>query len=136
MTKVSKTGKKVLIVDDMPTILKQAVELIGDRYEVDTCSSGKEAVERVRSVKPDIILIDMNMPDLNGIACMDEIHSEPDLKDIPVILTTNDVSIMWKARAYDHGAADFIKKPFIPMNLFRKIDMHIKLADIGWHFEP
>ncbi len=133
---MSRTGKKVFIVDDMPTILKQAVEMIGDRYEVDTASSGAEAIEIIRGVNPDIILMDMIMPDMNGIACMDEIHSIPELKDVPVILVTNDVSIMWKARAYDHGAADFLKKPFIPMNLFRKIDMHIKLAEIGWHFEP
>ncbi len=133
---MSKTGRKVFIVDDMPTILKQAVEMIGDRYDVDTCSSGLEAIEMLGEVKPDIVLLDINMTDINGIACMDEIHAIPEYKDLPVILLTNDVSIMTKARAYDHGAADFIKKPFIPVNLFRKIDMHIKLSEIGWHFEP
>ncbi len=133
---LSKTGRKVLIVDDMPTILKQAVEMIGDRYEIDTASSGAEAIEKLGEVKPDIILLDMNMPDMNGISCMEEIHAIPGFADTPVILTANEVSIMWEARAYDKGAADFLKKPFIPANLFRKIDMHIKLSEIGWHFEP
>ena len=133
---MSKTGKKVLIVDDMPTILDQAKEVIGDRYDVDTAQSDDETLQKIGSFRPDIILMDMHMPGTGGIACMENVHAIPEFKDIPVIFTINDVSVITRARAYDHGAADFIKKPFIASNLFRKIDMHIKLAEIGWRFEP
>ncbi|MCR4589974.1 MAG: response regulator [Lachnospiraceae bacterium] len=132
---MDRIDKKVLVVDDMPTILKQGVDIIGERYEVETASSAAEALEKVHSFKPDIILMDMNMPDENGVACMEEIHAIQEFKDIPVILTINDLTIMSTARAYDAGAADFLKKPFITRNVYRKIDMHLKLAEIGWHFE-
>ena len=132
---MSKTGKKVLIVDDMPTILEKAVEIIGDRYDLITASSGEEAKIKMGEFHPDIILLDIHLPEGNGITFMEEIHSIPEYKEIPVIFTINDVSVITQARAYDNGAADFIKKPFIASNLFRKIDMHIKLAEIGWHFE-
>ncbi len=133
---MSKTGKRVLIVDDLPTIIDQAKEVIGDRYDVETAMSDEEALQKLGSFKPDIILLDMNMPGTNGISCMEEIHAIPEFKDLPIILTINDVSVITKARAYDNGAADFLKKPFIASNIFRKIDMHIKLAEIGWKFEP
>ena len=133
---MSKTGKRVLIVDDLPTILDQAREVIGDRYDVETALSDEEVLQKISAFNPDIILLDMHMPGTNGIACMEEIHSIPEFRNLPIILTINDVSVITKARAYDQGAADFIKKPFIASNLFRKIDMHLKLAEIGWKFEP
>ena len=132
---MGKTGRRVLIVDDMPSILTDATELIGDRYELETAASGKEAVEKVKSFKPDIVLMDMHMPDMNGITCMEIIHGEEGFKDLPIIMTMNDVSVITKARSYDHGAVDSLQKPFIKLNLFRKIDMHLKLKEIGWHFE-
>ncbi len=102
---------------------------------METAASAEEALEKVQSFKPDIILLDTNMPDENGISCMEEIHAIPEFKDIPVILTITDLTIMSTARAYDQGVADFLKKPFIQKNVYRKIDMHLKLAEIGWHFE-
>lgn len=132
---MNRSDKKVLIVDDMPTILKQAVDMIGERYTVETASSADEAIMKVENFRPDVVLMDMNMPDKNGISCMEEIHAIPEFKDIPVIFMANDLTVMSNARAYDNGAADFIRKPFVTNNVFRKIDMHLKLAEIGWHFE-
>ncbi len=132
---MNRSDKKVLIVDDLPTVLKQVVEVLGDRYDVDTASTGTEAVEKVHSYKPDVILMDMNMPDKNGISCMEEIHAIPGFSDVPVIFMVNDVSVMTNAKAYDQGAVDFIKKPVIANSAFRKIDMHLKLSEIGWKFE-
>ena len=132
---MTKTDKKVLIVDDLPTVLKQAVEVLGARYDVDTASSAAEALEKVDSYKPDIVLLDMNMPDESGIACMVEIHSKPGCENLPVIFMVNDLPVMTNAKAYDQGASDFIKKPIIANSVYRKIDMHLKLAEIGWKFE-
>jgi two-component system NtrC family response regulator/two-component system KDP operon response regulator KdpE/two-component system response regulator AtoC len=132
---MKKTGRKVLIVDDMPTILQEAVSLIGDRYELETASNGREAIAKAKAFRPEIILCDMHMPDMNGITCMQAIHVVEGLEDVPVIMTMNDVSVITKARAYDHGAVDSLQKPFIRLNLFRKIDMHLKLIEVGWKFE-
>ena len=133
---MTRLDKKVLVVDDLPTVLKQAALILGERYDVDTASSGTEAVEKVQTYKPDIVLMDMNMPDMSGLICCDEIHALPEFKNIPVIITVNDMSVMSNARAYEHGASDFVKKPFIANSVYRKIDMHLKLAEIGWQYEP
>ncbi|MCR4890887.1 MAG: response regulator [Lachnospiraceae bacterium] len=128
-------SKKVLVVDDMPTILDEAVKLAGDRYELETAASGEEAVEKAKSFKPDLILMDTHLPDMDGTSCMEKIHALPGFENLPVLLTMNDVSVMTKARAFEHGAVDSLQKPFIKINMFRKIDMHLKLAEIGWKFE-
>ena len=127
--------RRVLVVDDMPTILRKAENILKDRYTVETAVSADEALSKLSSFHPDIVLMDMNMPDKNGITCMEEIHAKPEYKDLPIILMINDLSIISSARAYDSGVADFVKKPFIPINVFRKIEMHLKLAEIGWRFE-
>ncbi len=132
---MSKTGKKVLIVDDMPTILDEAKKAIGDRYDCVTANSGTEAIEIAKSEKPDIALIDMHMPDMNGISCMQAIHRISELVSMPILITMNDVSVITKARAFDHGAIDFLQKPFISENMYRKIDMHLKLAEVGYKYE-
>ncbi len=132
---MSKTGKRVLVVDDMPSILQEAKDVMSDRYDLFTASSGAEAIEKVKNFNPEIVLMDMHMPEMNGISCMEAIHAMDGYEDLPIIITMNDVSVITKARAYDHGAADSIQKPFIPMNVFRKVDMHLKLAEIGWKFD-
>ena len=132
---MKKTDKKVLLVDDMPTILKQGIDIMSLRYTVETASTAEEAVEKSRIFKPDIVLMDVNLPDESGISCMEKIREMPGFEDIPFILLINDLSIMTNARAYDQGASDFMRKPFITNNVYRKIDMHLKLAEIGWKFE-
>ena len=133
---MTRLDKKVLVVDDLPTVLKQAVEILGERYDVDTAASGTEALEKVQSYRPDIVLMDMNMPDKSGITCTEEIHALPDFKLLPIIITVNDMSVMSNARAYEHGVSDVVKKPFIANSVYRKIDMHLKLSEIGWQYEP
>ena len=132
---MKKTDKKVLLVDDMPTILKQGVDIMSLRYTVETAASSEEAYEKAQSFKPDIVLMDVNLPDESGISCMERIHALPGFEDLPFILLINDLSIMTNARAYDQGACDFMRKPFITNNVYRKIDMHLKLSEIGWKFE-
>ncbi|MCR5778338.1 MAG: response regulator [Lachnospiraceae bacterium] len=132
---MGKTGKKVLVVDDMPTILDEAQNLLEIRYDFERAESGSEAIEKAKNTRPDIILIDMHMPDMNGITCMQAIHKVPDLENVPILITMNDVSVITKARAFDHGAIDFLQKPFIEENVYRKIDMHLKLAEAGYKYE-
>ena len=132
---MSRTGKKVLVVDDMPSILADAAELIGDRYELETAGTGEEALRKVKEFKPDLVLMDYYMPGMDGIACMEAIHAMEDFGDLPVLMTLNNVSAISRAKVFDHGASDSILKPFVRTNLFRKIDIYLKLSEIGWKFE-
>ncbi|MBO5551971.1 MAG: response regulator, partial [Lachnospiraceae bacterium] len=77
--------KKVLVVDDMQTVLDQAKELLKGIFEVNTALSTSEALKLMEEDIPDIILCDINMPDTDGFALLDSIRKTDGLKDIPVI---------------------------------------------------
>ncbi|MBO5551217.1 MAG: response regulator [Lachnospiraceae bacterium] len=126
--------KKILVADDMPTVFEQAKEIIGDRYEVITAGTGEMVQSEARSQKPDVILLDMFMDDEMSEDILRNLKSDDETKDIPVILTASDATIMAISRYYTLGAADFLKKPFVENVLFRRIDVVCALKDDG-HYD-
>jgi len=81
---------KILLVDDEPAILKMYSESLNNAdFEVITAASGEEGVDQAKKVKPDIILIDIMMPRLNGFDAVKELKSDPGTKIIPIYLLTN-----------------------------------------------
>ena len=127
--------KKILLVDDMPTIIDQARKVVGDRYELITCTSGNEVLEKAQETKPDAILLDMYLADSESFEILKKLKNNESTSGIPVIITSADASVVSMSKAYLMGAADFLKKPFVEEMMFRKIDSQIKLTEIGWKFE-
>ena len=124
--------KKVLVVDDMQTVLDQAKELLKGIFEVNTALSTSEALKLMEEDIPDIILCDINMPDTDGFALLDSIRKTDGLKDIPVIFMVIETSILTKTKAYEMGVVDILTKPFVPKELIRKLEANCKLREIGW----
>lgn len=127
--------KKILVIDDMPTMLEHAVKTAGERYNVITAGSGAEGVQKVFSERPDVILLDMYMKDRESFDLMKELKADIETRDIPIIITAADVSIVAMARGYSFGAADFMKKPFVEEIMYRKIDMQLQLVETHWTYK-
>ncbi len=123
--------KRVLIADDMPTVYEQAREIIGSRYEVSNALTGDEIVEAAKRERPDVILLDMFLDEEMSEGVLMRLKEDEETKDIPVIITASDASIMAVSRYYKLGAADFVKKPFVENVLFRRIDVVCALKDDG-----
>ncbi len=123
--------KRVLIADDMPTVYEQAREIIGSRYEVSNALTGDEIVEAAKRERPDVILLDMFLDEEMSEGVLTRLKEDEETKDIPVIITASDASIMAVSRYYKLGAADFVKKPFVENVLFRRIDVVCALKDDG-----
>ncbi|MBR1524819.1 MAG: response regulator [Lachnospiraceae bacterium] len=126
--------KKILVADDMPTVFEQAREIIGGRYEVITAGTGTEVQSEAKSMKPDVILLDMFMDDERSEDILKKLKEDDETRDIPVIITASDASIMAISRYYSLGAADFLKKPFVENVLFKRIDVVCALKDDG-HYD-
>ncbi|MBQ8956447.1 MAG: response regulator [Lachnospiraceae bacterium] len=126
--------KKILVADDMPTVFEQAREIIGGRYEVITAGTGAEVQSEAKSMKPDVILLDMFMDDERSEDILKKLKEDDETRDIPVIITASDASIMAISRYYSLGAADFLKKPFVENVLFKRIDVVCALKDDG-HYD-
>jgi len=105
--------EKIMVVDDSPTDLKLICEpFISDGYEIVTAVDGEEAMEKVKSEKPDLMVLDVIMPKLNGFKVCREIKSTDSLKDIKVILLTSKNQESDKFWGEKQGADAYMTKPF------------------------
>jgi DNA-binding NtrC family response regulator len=114
---------KILIVDDEPSnrnILRQ--ELTHRGYAVETANDGSEALNKVESTRPDLIILDYMMPDLSGLDVLRELRKKED--DTPVVLITAYGTVDRAVQAMKEGAYDFITRPFEPDLLPSCCGMH------------
>lgn len=115
---------RVLIVDDSPTevyILKNMLEKSG--FQTLTANSGEEGVKKAREEKPDLILMDVVMPGLNGFQATRQISRDPETSAIPIIIVTTKDQETDKVWGLRQGAKDYITKPASERELIEKIKM-------------
>ena len=119
-----KSGQpKLLIVDDEPDYLSAVQYHLGwGNYEIVTAVNGKEALEKAASESPDLILLDTNMPVMNGHEVLEQLSKNPDLKSIPVIMVTAACEVKDIATASSYGVVDYVAKPFDFAQLTKKIE--------------
>ncbi len=111
--------RTVLYVDDEPDI-RQVVELslgLVEGLHVHTCDSGEGALERIPSLRPDLVLLDVMMPGTDGPTTLGRMRADPDMSRIPVVFMTAKAMPQEVARFQQLGAAGVIAKPFDPMQL-------------------
>ncbi len=113
---------KILLVDDEPDIVDTIqCRLEANNFDVITASNGQEGLDKASDDKPDLILLDTNMPVMNGHEMLEHIKKRPDLKDIPVIMCTALCEAHDIAAASAYGIADYVTKPFDYTDLIEKI---------------
>ncbi|MBD6614773.1 response regulator [Komarekiella sp. 'clone 1'] len=113
------TTKRILVVDNEQSIQEVAricLETIAD-WQVLTASSGQEAIKKAEDWQPDVILLDVIMPDMNGIAVFEKLQTNPITKAIPVILLTANIQACDRRRYAEIGMKAAIAKPFNPLEL-------------------
>ena len=115
----------VLVVDDTPIIIEVLHEVLKDDYNVKAAQDGKTALKVIRELKPDLVLLDVQLPDINGYTVYKEIKNEPDLSKIPVILISGVKSAAKEAEGLDLGKIDYIIKPAIPEVVLAKVKAHL-----------
>jgi len=115
--------KKILIVDDQLEVRELvAVTLRSDAYQVLQAENGKKAIETARKEKPDLIIMDVMMPEMDGIEATRTIKSEDGTKDCKVVMLTAKGQKKDKEAGLDAGAEDYFIKPFSPLDLIRKVE--------------
>ena len=122
--------KIVLVVDDSSANLKLCNGLLSGDYDVRLAKSGKMALAAISRIRPDAILLDIEMPDMSGFEVIAEIGKDPSLKDIPVIFVTSHASEDLVVKAIGHGAVDYVVKPFTPDVLRAKIREALKTESV------
>ncbi len=114
---------KILVVDDSPTILAGTTKILASAgHDVIQAESGAQGIEKASSDSPDIIIMDVVMPDINGFQATRKITTTPETKHIPVIMLTTKDQETDKVWAKRQGASDYIIKPPDSKELLAKID--------------
>jgi len=113
---------KILIVDDEPynvDYLEQELEDLS--YETITAANGQEALEKIRSDSPDLVLLDIMMPIMDGFAVLEKVKADPSTRDIPIIIISAVNDLEKVVRGIQNGAEDYLPKPFEPTLLHARI---------------
>jgi len=117
--------KKILLVDDEPDILRTVdFRLTQFGYKIITATDGENAVKIIRNEKPDLVLLDLRLPGINGIEVCKIVRSDETIKNTPIILFTASASRITEDCA-KCGANDYLLKPFDPKNLLEKINKYL-----------
>jgi putative two-component system response regulator len=122
---MSKAKKRVLVVDDTPENLQFLVALLKDKYAVVAETSGQKAIEIAKNSKPDLILLDIIMPQMDGYEVCRLLKSEPATSSIPVVFVTSKNDAFDDTIGYSVGASEYLTKPIEPDLLIATVEAYL-----------
>jgi len=117
----------ILLAEDDKDVADLLADVLKD-YTTIRVLDGKAAVQKVRELRPDLVLMDKNMPGMNGIEACRILKSDPELKAIPVIMLTGEGQMSTVETALEFGADGYIQKPFTPKRLIQHIELALAKA--------
>ena len=115
----------ILVIDDLPDNLDLMANILRDQYRVLIATSGADGLATVRRHPPDLILLDIMMPDMNGYQVCQRLKEDPRSRDIPVIFVTALTDARDEQHGLDLGAVDFLHKPCHPALILRRLRIHL-----------
>lgn len=118
---------RVLVVDDSPMVRRLLAILLGRDYEVSLAADGEEALAAAREGPPDLVLLDLVMPGLDGFQVCAALKADPLTQGVPVLVLTALEGEAEEVRALEAGAIDFIQKPIVPATVLARVRNHVAL---------
>jgi putative two-component system response regulator len=118
----------VLVVDDIKKNIDVVLSVLSDICDVSTALSGRSALQLIRESPPDLILLDIMMPDLDGFEVCRILKSDKSTAEIPILFLTGMTDVEEKLLGFEIGAVDYIIKPFEPVEMIARVKTHMSLA--------
>ena len=120
--------KSILIVDDNLVSLKQISAQLAESYDISLAKSGELALKICAREKPDLILLDVEMPEMDGFATIAHLKENPQFKNIPVIFLTGNHDSATEIKCLESGAVDFITKPADAIILQQRLEKYLRAS--------
>ena len=128
MSDLKSMAPTLLIVDDVPTNVEVLARMFWKKgYNVRVALGGELALQIMRNSKPDLILLDINMPGMGGMQVCEHIKANPAWKSIPIIFISAMADVLDKVKAFAAGGVDYVTKPFELIEVEARVDTHLKL---------
>ena len=122
-------GMKILLVDDVPLNIEILFQTLKSKnYQISIANSGIEALKLVPKLQPDLILLDIMMPGIDGIETCRRLKADESTRDIPVIFITAKMEVDSVVKGFNVGGVDYITKPFRLEEVLARVETHLKLA--------
>ncbi|MGD1805270.1 hybrid sensor histidine kinase/response regulator [Dapis sp. BLCC M126] len=132
----SPSSEYILVIDDTPANLKVIVQTLTDEgYEVSTAISGERGLKQISYDLPDLILLDIQMPGIDGFETCKRLKENPETKDIPIIFMTALSDSKSIVKGFSLGAVDYITKPFQAVEVLARVRTHIHLQQLRKNLE-
>lgn len=121
-------NERILIVEDTPENIQALVGILKDKgYQTSIATNGKQALDLLERVRPDLVLLDIMMPEMDGFEACRRIKGNPAWRDIPIIFLTAKTETEDIVRAFELGAVDYVPKPFSAHELLARVNTHLTL---------
>jgi diguanylate cyclase (GGDEF)-like protein len=120
----------ILVVDDTKTNIQIVMQLLGDRYNIMAAKDGLRALQIAQEESPDLILLDIMMPGMDGFEVCQRLKENNTTQDIPIIFLTAQTDENSIEKAYDIGGSDYVTKPFRPKELLARVKRELKLVKL------
>ena len=118
-------NKKIIVVDDNPENLTALKNTLKNNYAVFPCPSALKMFDLLTHVKPDMILLDVEMPEMNGYEAIKKLKSDTQYKEIPVVFLTSMDDEESRKKGFSLGAVDYVHKPFDAVSLLKLLETHL-----------
>lgn len=118
---------RILIVDDSPTNILTAHHMLDREHEVFMATSGEQALKFCAAAPPDLVLLDVEMPGMNGMEVCRRLKQQPDTQSIPVIFVTSHQGQEEEMACWEAGGVDFVSKPVVATTLRKRVNAHLTL---------
>ena len=123
--------KNILLVDDIPSNLGVLLDVLNAAgYDARVAESGERALQQMQRKRPDLVLLDVMMPGLDGFATCRRLKAEPAWQDIPVLFMTALTEVVDKVKGFEAGAVDYITKPLHPQEVLARVRAHLQLREL------
>jgi len=124
---MTKPNSIIMLIDDDQMCLDMGMEILKNKYTVYPIPSGEQALHILKKVTPDLILLDIEMPVMDGYEVINKLKQGKETKDIPVMFLTSHTDPGNELDGLSLGAIDYITKPFSPLLLVQRIDNHLSI---------
>jgi DNA-binding NtrC family response regulator len=127
---------RILIVDDTPANIQMLMAILKEEgYQLSAATNGRQAIEAIEKVRPDLVLMDVVMPEVDGYEACQQIKAAARWRDLPVIFLTSKTDAADIVRGFDVGAVDYVGKPFNRSELLARVSTHLTLQRLRREME-
>lgn len=131
MTEQELLDSRILLVDDEPGAIRVMHGMLSDFRQLTFARSGAEALRQIRASRPDLVIVDINMPGMSGLQLCDQLQADQALKDLPVIVATAEQLTSVESAALQRGAVDFVTKPLVRETFIARVRCHLRARELA-----